>query len=315
VGYVTLFPCGEDQPLTSSLNYRQGGVAGNSGIVKLNSSGELCVFTFADTDLVIDVNAWLAEAPSFESLTPARLAETRVGEVTVDGEAQELGRLKAGSVTEVQIAGRGGVDAQADAVALNVTAIRPAGVGYVTLYPCDEDRPTTSSLNYSGGGAVGNSAVVSLAGDGSLCVFTFADTDLVLDVNAWLADDASFDPLVPARFFETRSGEETVDGEGNGVGRLEARSVMSIQVAGRGDVPEGASAVALNVTAVRPGGVGYITLFPCDGDQPLTSSLNYAAGGAVGNSGVVKLAADGTVCAYTQADTDLVIDVNAAWAA
>lgn len=313
VGYVTLFPCGEDQPLTSSLNYAQGAVAGNSGIVKLNSAGELCVFTFADTDLVIDVNAWLAEVPSFASLTPARLAETRSGEVTVDGEAQELGRLDAGSVTEVQIAGRGGVDAGADAVALNVTAIRPDGVGYVTLYPCDEERPTTSSLNYSGGGAVGNSAVVSLSSDGSLCVFTFADTDLVLDVNAWLADDASFDPFVPARFFETRSGQETVDGVGNGGGRLDAGSVTPIQVAGRGDVPAGASAVALNVTAVRPDGVGYITLFPCDGDQPLTSSLNYSAGGAVGNSGVVKLAADGTVCAYTRAETDLVIDVNAAW--
>lgn len=313
VGYVTLFPCGEDQPLTSSLNYAQGAVAGNSGIVKLNSAGELCVFTFADTDLVIDVNAWLAEVPSFASLTPARLAETRSGEVTVDGEAQELGRLDAGSVTEVQIAGRGGVDAGADAVALNVTAIRPDGVGYVTLYPCDEERPTTSSLNYSGGGAVGNSAVVSLSSDGSLCVFTFADTDLVLDVNAWLADDASFDPFVPARFFETRSGQETVDGVGNGGGRLDAGSVTPIQVAGRGDVPATAAAVALNVTAVRPDGVGYITLFPCDGDQPLTSSLNYAAGGAVGNSGVVKLAADGTVCAYTRAETDLVIDVNAAW--
>jgi PKD repeat protein len=314
VGYVTLFPCGDDQPLTSSLNYRAGVVAGNSGIVKLNDAGELCIFTFADTDLVIDVNAWLKSAPSFASLTPARLAETRSGEVTVDGEAQELGRLDAGSVTEVQIAGRGGVDAGADAVALNVTAIRPDGVGYVTLYPCDEDRPTTSSLNYSGGGAVGNSAVVSLSATGSLCVFTFADTDLVIDVNAWLADDASFDPFVPARFFETRSGQETVDGVGNGGGRLGAGSVTTIDVAGRGDVPADASAVALNVTAVRPDGVGYITLFPCDGDQPLTSSLNYAAGGAVGNSGIVKLAADGTVCAYSRAATDLVIDVNAAWA-
>jgi hypothetical protein len=314
VGFVTLFPCDEEQPVTSSLNHRAGGVAGNSGIVKLNDDGELCVFTFADTDLVVDVNAWLAQAPSFSSLTPARLVETRPGEVTVDGEEQELGRLAAGSVTEVQIAGRGGVDADADAVALNVTAIRPAGVGFVTLYPCDEDRPTTSSLNYAGGGAVGNSAVVSLSAEGTLCVFTRAETDVVIDVNAWLADDELFDPFVPARFFETRSGEVTVDGRSQGVGRLDAMSVTPIQIAGRDGVAADASAVALNVTAIRPDGPGFVTLFPCDEDQPTTSSLNYAGGGAVGNSGVVKLGDDGTVCVFTRAATDLVIDVNAAWA-
>lgn len=312
-GFVTLFPCDADQPTTSSLNYGAGGVAGNSGMVKLSADGQVCAFTQADTDLVLDVNASLTESAGFESLTPVRLVETRPGEVTVDGKEQALGRLAAGSVTEVKIAGRGGVADDADAAAVNVTAIQPDGVGYVTLYPCDKDRPATSSLNYSGGGAVGNSAVVSLSATGTLCIFSLSATDLVIDVNAWLADDASFDPLVPARFFETRSGEQTVDGEFNAVGRLKAKSVTPIQVSGRGDVPAGASAAALNVTAINPAGVGFITLFPCDGDQPLTSSLNYAAGGAVGNSGVVKLAADGTVCAYTQADTDLVIDVNAAW--
>lgn len=313
VGYVTLFPCGSDQPLTSSLNYAAGGATGNSAIVKLNDDGELCAFTFAETHLVIDVNGWLADTDGFESLVSARLAETRAGERTVDGVAEEIGRLAAGSVTEVQIAGRGGVDLDADAVALNVTAVGPSAIGYVTLYPCDEDRPTTSSLNYGPGGAVGNSAVVSLSASGSLCAFTFADTDLVIDVNAWFSADATFDAFVPARIFESRSGETTVDDQANGVGRLDADSVATVAVAGRGGVPDDAVAVALNVTAVGPSAVGYVTLFPCDGTRPLTSSLNYGPGSAVGNSAVVKLAADGTLCAYTFAETDLVIDVNAAW--
>ena len=312
-GYVTLFPCGEEQPVTSSLNYGAGGAVGNSAIVKLDENGMLCAFTLAETDLVIDVNAWLAESDGFASLVPVRLAETRAGERTVDNAVEGIGRLAAGTVTEIPIAGRGGVDEQADAVALNVTAVQPAGVGYVTLFPCDEDRPTTSSLNYSGGGAVGNSAVVSLSASGTLCAFTFADTDLVIDVNAWLSDDETFDALVPARIYETRPGESTTDGEFAGAGRLEAMRTTTVQVAGRGGVPTDAVAVAVNVTAVRPDGVGYVTLFPCDDEQPLTSSLNYAGGGAVGNSGVVKLAADGSLCAFTFAESDLVIDVNAAW--
>ena len=86
---------------------------------------------------------------------------------------------------------------------------------------------------------------MSLSATGSLCAFTFAETDLVIDVNAWLADDEGFDALVPARIFETRSGESTVDGEFDGVGRLDAMSVMSFQVAGRGGVDPDASAEVL----------------------------------------------------------------------
>ena len=314
-GFVTMYPCDAERPTTSSLNYAIGAVTGNSAIVKLSGAGELCVFTRSATDLVIDVNAWLAPSPGFESLVPARLAETRAGERTDDGRFEALGRLAAGSVTEIQIAGRGGVAADADAIALNVTAIRPSDRGFITLFACDAERPTSSSLNYAAGAVVGNSAVVSLSADGKLCVFTRSATDLVIDVNAWMAADESFTAFVPARIFETRAGADTptVDGLGRTRARLAAGSVTGVAIAGRAGVPTGATAVAVNVTAVGPSDRGFVTLFPCGEARPLASSLNYAAGAVVGNSGVVKLSAAGELCVFTRAETDLVIDVNASW--
>lgn len=314
-GFVTLFPCDADRPTTSSLNYGAGAVAGNSAIVKLSATGTLCIFSRAATDLVIDVNAWLAPSLAFESLVPARLTETRAGESTDDGQFEAIGRLAAGSVTAIQIAGRGGVSSDADAIALNVTAINPSDRGFITLFACDADRPTSSSLNYAAGAVVGNSGVVSLSADGTLCVFTRSATDLVIDVNAWMSADSSFSAFVPARLFETRTGEDTptIDGDGRTRARLAAGSVTAVPIAGRGDVPDAASAVAVNVTAVGPSDRGFVTLFPCDGDRPLASSLNYGPGAVVGNSGVVKLSAAGELCVFTRAETDLVIDVNAAW--
>ncbi|MEM1335359.1 MAG: hypothetical protein AAGG08_18070 [Actinomycetota bacterium] len=81
----------------------------------------------------------------------------------------------------------------------------------------------------------------------------------------------------------------------------------------RGGVPARASAVAVNTAAVRPSGPGFVTLFPCDEERPTASSVNDVPGDVFANSGVVKLAADGTLCVFTRAETDLILDVNAAW--
>jgi hypothetical protein len=54
-----------------------------------------------------------------EALTPARLLETRPGKKTVDGKSQGVGRRSAGKVTELVVAGRGGVPGNASAVPSN----------------------------------------------------------------------------------------------------------------------------------------------------------------------------------------------------
>jgi hypothetical protein len=118
-------------------------------------------------------------------LTPARLADSREGNPTVDGRDEAFGRLAAGAVAEIQVTGRGGVPAGAAAVLLNVTAVRPDGEGYFTVHPCDEPRPLASNVNYFAGGIEPNAVLAKLSATGSVCIYTFAASHLVVDVNGY----------------------------------------------------------------------------------------------------------------------------------
>jgi hypothetical protein len=53
-GYFTIYPCGT-VPSTSSMNYAKGVTLANTVITKLSSSGKVCVYSSATTNVVIDV--------------------------------------------------------------------------------------------------------------------------------------------------------------------------------------------------------------------------------------------------------------------
>jgi peptidoglycan hydrolase-like amidase len=89
---------------------------------------------------------------------------------------------------------------------------------------------------------------------------------------------------------------------------------LRVRVAGAGGVPvSGASAVALNVTAVDPDGWGFLTVWPCGSPMPNASNVNYLGRGAVEpNSVLVPVDSTGEVCVYSYAAADVLIDV-AGW--
>ena len=255
------------------------------------------------------------EVPGFIPLSPARLLESRSGDglSTVDGRFEGFGRVAAGSVTELVVAGRGGVPVGASAVSLNVTAVRPSGAGHLTVFPCGGAVPTASNVNYSAGVVVPNAVLSRVGVGGKVCIYSFAETHLIVDVNG--AFESGFASLSPARLLESRSGDglSTVDGRFEGFGRVAAGSVTELVVAGRGGVPVGASAVSLNVTAVRPSGAGHLTVFPCGGAVPTASNVNYSAGVVVPNAVLSRVGVGGKVCIYSFAETHLIVDVNGAF--
>jgi hypothetical protein len=313
-GYLTVYPCDEDRPLASNVNYTTGQVIPNAVLAKVAADGTVCVFTWAETDLVIDVNGYVPDGGSPDSVVPARLLETRRGDelVTIDGRFEGVGRVVAGTSIELEVAGRGGVPSDAVAAMLNVTAVRPDERGYLTVYPCDEEPPLASHVNYLSPQVVPNAVLAKLSATGTVCIYTHATTDIVVDVNGYVPVGGSPDPVSPARVLETRRGVgmETVDGRFEGIGRVRAGNVVTVEVTGRGGVPVGAGAVMLNVTAVRPAASGYLTVYPCDAEPPLASNVNYTAGQVIPNAVLAKVASNGTVCIFTWADTDLVVDVG-----
>jgi hypothetical protein len=250
---------------------------------------------------------------TFTPVDPVRVLDTRDG-TGVAG--QHRGPLGAGQVTELTVAGVGGVPSVgAGAVVLNVTATEAPGDGYVTSFPCGEARPTASNLNFTHGVNVPNQVTVKVGVDGKVCFFTSARVELIADQFGWYADDFAARPgyryheLDPARILDTR------DGTGTGtrpVSPLAAGEVLALDVDGAGGVPaSGARAVTMNVTTADSAEAGFLTVFPCDRPRPNASNLNFdPSAPAVANLVTVRTGDDGKVCFYASASVDVIADVQ-----
>ena len=308
--FATVFPCGQSVPTASNVNYRAGVDIANAVIVQLGDGGKACIYTFAATHLLADVNGYAPAGGSIGTLLPARLLDTRAPNSTVDGSGSGGGPATAGSITEVQVAGRGGVPADAVAAVLNVTVVGAAADAFATVFPCGQSVPTASNVNYRAGVDIANAVIVQLGDGGKACIYTFAATHLLADVSGSIPVGATLGTLVPARLLDTRAPNSTVDGAGSGGGPVAAGSVTEVQVAGRGGVPADAVAAVLNVTVVGPAADAFATVFPCDQSVPTASNVNYRAGVDIANAVVVKLDPAGKACIFTFAATHLLADVN-----
>jgi uncharacterized protein YkwD len=237
--------------------------------------------------------AVLAAATAFQSTTPFRFADSRVGHM--------ITRLPAGRQVRIPVAGHQGLPADITAVSANFTIAEPAGDGYLTAFNCSGDQPQVSTLNYRAGEVIANQAVVPLD-DGALCVWSYVDAHLIIDVNGYVAPSATsrFVPLDPRRLVDSRSTAALVPG-----------SMMRIVVAGAGSpAPAGSTAVALNLTAVDSTGDGWIRAFPCDAAEPEVSNVNVRPGGVRANSVIVPAASDGSVCLTASVTTHVIVDVT-----
>jgi hypothetical protein len=212
---------------------------------------------------------------------------------------------------ELPIAGRAGVPSAAATVVLNVTAVNPAAGGFVTVFPCGQPQPNASNLNYKAGDVIPNAVLAKVGAGGKVCFYTFAETDLLVDVGGFFGNELSLVPLPsPGRVFDSRPSGETVDGLHQRTGRIAAGATYELPIAGRAGVPSSASLVVLNVTAVDPGAGGFVTVFPCGATLPNASSLNYRVGDVIPNAVLAKVGAGGKVCFYSYAATDLIVDVS-----
>ncbi len=308
-GFVTAYPCGVDQPVASSLNYYPGVNMANELIVTLPASGEVCLYTNTETHLVADVVGFVPAGSGYGGLTPARLLDTRSTGETIDGDFEGGTKPVAGNQIELQVAGRGGVPADARAVIVNVTSVAADDRGFVTVHPCLPTLPVVSSLNYTAGTNRANEVIAQLDDEGKLCVYNNTSTHLVLDVVGWLPADAGYSPVTPARLVDTRATGETVDGLQEGDGIRPADSELVVKVTGRADVPDTATGVVVNVTAIGATQNGFITVYDCEGTRPTASSLNYVAGVNSPNEVIAGLNADGEFCVYTLRSINVAVDV------
>ncbi len=287
-GYVTVAPCGATAG-TSNLNYEWDTTVANHVVVKPGAGGQVCVSTYADAHMLVDLTGWIpATGGGFTGITPTRAFDSRASAALAPG----------GTVT-VTLAGAG-VPADAAAVVLNVTAVDPADAGYLSVTPCPGGVGAVSSVNYDRGQTVADLAVTPVGPGATVCVSSFASSHVLVDVMGWFGAGASFTPVTPHRVVDTRRD----------AGRLAARAVLAVDLPTLAGVPAGAPAAALTVTLTNPGADGYATVFPCGTATPVASDLNYRAGASVPALTLAPLAPDGRACIFTFAAADVVVDVS-----
>ncbi|MFT6764685.1 MAG: hypothetical protein ACJAXA_003355, partial [Candidatus Aldehydirespiratoraceae bacterium] len=145
-------------------------------------------------EAIADINAFIPADGSPEPLLPARLLDTRDGDtnLTIDNEFEGGGTIPGGGIVELLVADRGDVQADDETVVLNVGAVRPPAQGFLTVYPCGEDRPLASIVNYRGGDVVSNSVTAKVGIGGKVCIYVSSETHLIADVVGTVR------PVIPA---------------------------------------------------------------------------------------------------------------------
>lgn len=301
-GFLSVWPCGGAEPGTSNLNFVTGQIVANAVIVGVGGGAKVCLRSSAPTDVLADVSAWFDGSSPIVALSPNRLVDTRSG----SGSAAH--KLSAGEVLRVPVVGQPGVESSAASAILNLTATGPEAAGFLTVYPCGQAVPGTSNLNVDAGRTVPNAVVATLAADGSVCVTTSVNTDVLVDLMGWIRRGVEAVAVQPARVLDTRNGV------GGPKGLLSAPvSTAVLSVAGHAGVPGGTGLAILNITATEASSDGFVTVYPCDRALPNTSTLNIVRGRNVANLAIVPVSNDGSVClnahSYNGGSAHLVADV------
>jgi hypothetical protein len=250
------------------------------------------------------------QAMQFRTVAPCRLVDTR----------QSGGAIQGGSSRAFNLAQLGqaaGCDdlSTATAYSLNVTVVPQGYLGYLTIWPAGQSRPTISLMNSFDGRNKANATIVGAGGDNSISVYVTNTANVVLDINGYFEpatiDALQYYPLAtPCRVADTRTGH-----------RLQAGVERDFDVLGSSCIASGAAPAAytLNMTAVpnpdeHP--LAYLTVWPMGLPRPTVSTLNNPTGTIVANAAVVPAnGTDGEVAVYPSDTTDLVIDINGYFAA
>ncbi|MEP6559928.1 MAG: matrixin family metalloprotease [Nakamurella sp.] len=319
--FVTVYPADEARPLASNLNVETGQAVANSVIAKLSPAGQVRVYVDVPMHIVVDVAGYWT-SNGIAPLSPVRLADTRPGTATVDGQLAGIGKVAAGSALQLQVIGRGGVAGTATSVALNVVVTGASGVGFLTAYASGNPLPLASNLNFITGATTANQVVAPIGAGGKVSLYVSASADIVVDVAGYFTAGSDYVGLSPARVADTRWTGQTVPGPAGltwrdssqvgpiGVGQRDAQ--LDVLVYGRAGLPTGGQvgAVVLNVTITNPNSGGYVSVFPTGSGPPNASNVNVLAGQTRPNLVIAKVGRGGSISLITSiASTDLVVDV------
>lgn len=312
LGYLTLWPAGQTQPVVSTLNSLDGRIKANAAIVPAGSNGAVSVFVSAPTDVILDINGYFVPASgsanlAFYPVTPCRVADTRNPTGLFGGPVMTPSGVRTFPVPQ----GVCSIPASAQAYSLNFTTVPQGPLGYLTTWPAGQAQPVVSTLNSPTGTIAANAAIVPAGTDGAINVYTSSISDVVIDINGYFAPPGgtgalSLYTVAPCRVVDTRVGTGPLGGPTMPGSQVRDFPVTSSSCS----VPSSAQAYSLNATVVPAYTLGYLTLWPTGGTQPVVSTLNALDGSITANAALVPAGTNKAISAFVSASTDLILDIN-----
>lgn len=302
LGYLTVWPSGQPQPVVATLNSLDGRIKSNAAIVLAGANGAISVFATDTTEVILDINGYFmatskAAALAFYPLTPCRIADTRYPAGPLGGPGLAEQGTRSFPITESVC----GVPASAQAYSLNFTALPERTLGYLTAWPAGQPQPLVASLNAVTGTTTANAVIVPAGTSGDVNIFATDATGLVIDTNGYFAPPEtgglSLYNLTPCRVLDTRDG-----------GGSPFSGTREVTVSGTCGVPSTAQAYVFNATVVPPGVLDFLTLWPEGTPQPVVSTLNAYDGAITSNMAIVP-AGNGSIDAFATNPTHLILDI------
>ncbi len=309
-GYMTLWPTGQPQPATSSVNSPDGGVHSNGSIVPVGGNGSISVYALDTMDVVLDVSGYFVPASdnnpnalAFYPVTPCRVADTRSANGDLGGPFLSGGSTRTFPIQEA--ATMCDISAAAQAYSLNLAVVPRTGVfHYLTAWPTGQPQPAVSSLNDPQAVNHSSGAIVPAGTNGSIDVYATNDTDVIIDINGYFAPPSpgglSLYTLQPCRALDTRNPAGSAPFTGTIPVNIEASDCGA---------PSTAQAYVFNATVVpQAGSHGFLTLWQESAAQPGTANLNDPNGITTGNLAIVPTN-NGSINAFFYGTGYLVLDL------
>lgn len=312
LGYLTVWPAGQSQPFVSTLNSFDGRTKANAAIAPAGNNSFVSVYATDTTDVVLDIDGYFIPVAAggaslaFYPLPPCRVADTRLSSASLGGPSLVAGQAR---VLPVQSSACG-IPPNAQAYSLNMTVVPQGPLSYLTTWPAGQTQPFVSTLNAPTGTVAANAALVPAGSNGAIAVFATNSTDLVVDINGYFAPRGgssalAFYPLAPCRVADTRLAIGAFGGPSLAAGQPRAFAIPASPCG----VPP-ASAYSLNATVVPGPFLGFLTLWPAGGAQPLVSTLNAFDGAVTSNAAIVPAGAGSGIGSFVTDKADLILDTN-----
>jgi len=305
LNHLTLWPAGEAQPNVSTLNSLDGRIKANAAITPAGANGGVDVYVTDGTQVILDINGYFvpastASALAFYPVTPCRIVDTRIGTGPLAGPSLPA----QGSRSFPVLSSSCNLPSTAQAYSLNVTAVPNTTLDYLTSWPTGGSVPNVSTLNAPTGEITANAAIVPAGTSGEVSIFVSDAANVILDVNGYFAPPGtgglSLYTVTPCRALDTRpngfTGTTPVDVEGSACAP-----------------PSTAQSYVLNATVVPSGDLDYLTLWPAGQALPNVSTLNALDGAITSNMAIVPNS-NGSIDAFAQGSTNLILDISSYFA-